>query len=200
MKICFPIIIIILSSKNLYSQADKIFFDTTVKADPLSNFAYYSKTDFTKIDTVNLWNYELDTSYKGRTSDTLKSLGQIRFWRTVPIDDKISHGIYGRYWTPHILFEVYFLKDSASCYQQSNRTRFLSSCVPPDVGGDIIKFGSLVFISRGVCLSCQRHDTKVDYCRPLINYIFSQIDPRNATSLTALVEQLNIREGKFSIK
>jgi hypothetical protein len=200
MKIYFPIIIIILSSKNLYAQADKIFFDTTKKADLLSNFTYYSKTDFTKIDTVNLWNYELDTSYKGRTSDTLKSLGQIRFWRTVPIDDKINYGIYGHYWTPHILFEIYFLKDSEYCYQQSNRTRFFSSCVPPDVGGDIVKFGNFVFISRGVCLSCQRHDTRVDYCRPLINYIFSLIDPMKATSLTALVKQLSIREGKFSIK
>ena len=200
MKICILTTVTFFNSILLYSQSDRILFDTTSKKNGLTNYGYYSKTDFTRIDTIELWNYELDTSYNVRNWDTLASLGQLNFWRTIPIDDKISYGIYGRYWTPHILFEIFFSKDSTVLYKQSYRTRSRSSCVPPDVGGDILKIGNFILISRGVCLNCQRQDTKVDYCRPVINYIFSKVDPSKVTTIESLIGQFIIKEGKFAPK
>src|SRR5260221_431047 len=101
MKIFFSIIIAFLNSTILYSQSNKIVFDTSSNKLLFNSSIYYSKTDFSKVDTIELWNYELDDSYKGQDKDTIKAIAQLHFWRTVPIDDKISYGIYGRYWTPN---------------------------------------------------------------------------------------------------
>lgn len=147
------------------------------------------------MDNLELWNYKLDTTFKGRERDSLKPFAQLIFWRTKPIDDKISKKLYKQLWTPYFVFEIYNLADSSFCFDQSNRRRLLSSCVPPDVGGDILIIDKFIFFNSYVCLSCERNDTKIDYCRPIINYVFSQVDPAKVTTLKSLLDQFVIKEG-----
>ena len=54
-------------------------FDTTKNNEPIDNSKYYSKTDFTLLDTLSLWNYLLDTTYHGRTTDSVKPIGLLVF-------------------------------------------------------------------------------------------------------------------------
>ncbi len=171
-------------------------FDTTQNFGQLKNY-YYSKTDFSFIDTLELWNYMLDTNRAESKEDSIKTVGHLNFRRIKPVDDSISKLIYGGLWIPNITFDIYAIADTNFCYQKSSKTRFFSSCVPPNVGGDIIITDKYVFLSRGVCLNCERYDTKIDYCRPVINYIFSHLDNTKITTIQSLVIQFTIDEGKF---
>ena len=197
MKLTFTFILSVFFLTNLFGQSkSKIVFDTTNNnSKQVNNRKFYTKTDFSFIDDLKLWNYKLDTTFKGRERDSLKPFAQLIFWRTKPIDDKISKKIYKQLWTPYFVFEIYNLADSSFCYDKSNHSRLLSSCVPPNVGGDILIIDKFIFINSYVCLSCERHDTKVDYCRPIINYVFSKVDPARVTTLKSLLDQFVIKEG-----
>ena len=192
MKVYILILCILFSSSSF---GQNLVFDTTVYARES-----YSKTDFSNIDTFQLWNYLLDTTYKGRETDSIKPSGQLIFYRTSSIDDGISKKIYGRLWTPVISFDIFSVADTSYCFERSARTRIYSSCVPSDVGGDIIIIGKYLFLNHSVCVRCERHDTKVDYCRPVINYVFSKIDKNKITTIQSLVHQFIIAEGKPPIQ
>ena len=190
------IIFLLFFAFNSFGQS--FVFDNNHNSGHLDkNDYYYSKTDFSIVDTLKLWNYQLDTHVTTRKEDSIKTIGQLHFWRITPIDDSISKIVYNRLWTPHITFDIYSIKDTTHCYQISSRTRFFSSCVPPDVGGDIIITDKYVFVSRGVCLNCTRYDTKIDYCRPVINYLFTHLDRTKITTIQSLVRQFTIEEGKL---
>ncbi|GAB5527366.1 MAG: hypothetical protein Roseis2KO_52380 [Roseivirga sp.] len=66
-----------------------------------------------------------------------------------------------------------------------------SSCVAPDVGGDLIVLGDLILLNTHVCLSCIRYNTRTDYCRPLLNKVFSEIEDIKVTSIKELRSSLN---------
>jgi len=194
MKISITILFFLFAT-NSFSQ--KIVFDTAKKQSSLYSARYYSKTDLTLMDTLAFWNYVLDTTYHGRKTDSIKPAGQLIFWRTNPINDSISIKVYGRRWVPYMTFDIFHITDSSYCYEISEETRFYSSCVPPNVGGDIIIVGKFLFLNHSVCLNCQRYDTKVDYCRPVINYVFSKVDKTKITSLQSLIDQFVIAKGKL---
>ena len=155
--------LLIFATNCIGQTQSQIVFETTIISTEVNNKKYYSKTDFSIIDTLNLWSYKLDTTFKGKENDSIKPIGMITFWRTKPIDDSISKSIYHQLWTPYITFAIFNLSDTNYCFQKSTRTRYFSSCVPPQVGGDIIIVNKFVFINGNVCLSCQRYDTKIDY-------------------------------------
>ena len=179
---------------SLFGQTSPLlFFDTTNNNRQFNNNKYYSKTDFSIVDTLSLWNFKLDSTFKVREMYFLKPFAQIIFWRTKPVYDRK----YKESWTPYIAFEIYNSNDSTYCYDKSNRSRFLSSCVPPNVGGDIIFIDKFIFINSDVCLNCERDDTKVDYCRPVINYVFSKVDKTKITTLESILKQFIIKEGKL---
>jgi len=195
MKIIFSIFVSLFTS-NSFGQ--KFVFDTTANSMQFDKMDYYySKTDFSIIDTLKLWNYQLDTNTTNIIKDSINPIGQLYFWRTVPIYDSISKIVYNRLWSPHITFDIYAIEQLSYCYQTTSRARFLSSCVPPNVGGDLIIIDKFVFVSRGVCLDCSMLDTKVDYCRPVINYLFSNLDITQITTIQSLVKQFAIDEGKL---
>jgi len=156
---------------------------------------YYSATDFNFIDTLERWNYDLYLSYRGKEKDSIKPIGKIIFFRTNALSDKLSRKVYGREWTPVISFDIYNISDSAICSEISRWTRIYSSCVPPDVGGDLLTIGKYIFLNRMVCLACKKYDTNVDYCRPIINYIFSKIDVNRISTISDLVDQLPIKKS-----
>ena len=198
MKHYFLFLILLFYGTILCGQSTNQFvFDTTINPLQVNNQKYYSKTDFSIADTLSLWNYKIDTTYRGKENDSIKPIGLLIFWRTRPIDDSISKNLYNQLWTPYITFDIFNLSDTNYCFEKSTRTRFFSSCVPPQVGGDIIKVDKFVFLNRNVCLSCQRYDTKVDYCRPVINYVFLKIDRNKITTIESLTNQFVISAGQL---
>ncbi len=158
---------------------------------------YYEQTDFTFIDTLANWSYDLTLSSKSIWKDSLtKPIAQITFFRTKALYDSNSRRTYGKDWTPRIDFEIYDIKDSVKCFERSKFTRNVSSCVPPAVGGDIFVVGNFIFLNNSVCLDCCKYDNTVDYCRPTIKNIFSKVKLGKVASLKEIVEQFDIKQSQ----
>ncbi len=155
----------------------------------------YPSTDFNKIDTLEYWNYKLDLKYKSTETDMVKPIGLLTFSRIKSIDDSINLKVYNKPWKPMISFEIYKLSDTTFCSKKSNLIHVLSSCTPPNVGGDCFIFGNFIFLNKNECVSCSDYVTKVDYCRPVINYAFMSVKNRNVKNLNDLVTQFKIKSG-----
>ena len=182
------IFFIILFCPDIFGQTN-IYRDNRI-------MHYYSLTDFNKIDTLEYWNYKLDLNHKPTENDKVKPIGLLTFYRTKSIDDSVSLKTYNRLWQPSISFDIYKLSDTSFCSQKSNLIHLLSSCSPPNVGGDYFVFGNFVFLNTDVCISCSNYLTKVDYCRPVINNVFTSVTNKNVTILNDLVKQFIIKRGQ----
>jgi hypothetical protein len=143
-------------------------------------------------DTLSLWNYNLQAHAK-TTKD--RSIGQIVFWRTKPIADSVYVSRHQEAWTPQISFSVYPLADSVYCEDQSRRFKMSSSCMGPDVGGDIYRVGNFILLNRDICLSCVGYTSKKDYCRPSLNQLINAIDKRKVKTLADLEAQMVVKKG-----
>jgi hypothetical protein len=152
-------------------------------------------TDFRIIDTLSLWTYRLDSPYVTRFQDSVKPVGYIRFWRIKSIPN--TPKFYDQARGPAIDFEIFNLKDSAFCYERSRRTIIFSSCVPPNVGGDVFVIGKFIFLNRSVCVNCGSYGTPtIDYCRPIINLIFSRFTGNDISTLADIARQLPIKSER----
>lgn len=149
------------------------------------------------VDSLTVWAYDLDIYSKKENG---KPIGQITFWRTRPIDDGISKKIYGAFWTPNISYEIFDSSDSLYCQEQSHRTKVFSSCVGPDVGGDIFIIGHFIFLNRNVCLSCEKYKTGVDFCRPQVSRIIAAVGQKNIDTVQKIVQQFPIRQKKWNVR
>ena len=157
---------------------------------------YYSKTDFSFVDTLANWSYKLTQYSKGVSNDTIiKPISQITFFRTKALFDSTSRRSKGIDWTPRIDFEIYSIMDSVKCFKVSESVRYFSSCVPPAVGGDIFIIGKFIFLNNNVCLNCDKYDNGIDYCRPTLKKIFSKVRLDKVSSLQEIVEQFDIKQG-----
>jgi len=183
MKRLIIITIVLFLTANLYAQQTRYTQDDTSKH-------YYSKTDFTEIDTLEFWKFNIDRSSELTKNDSINPIGTVRFWRTVSIDDSISIKVYDKLWTPNISYSIYNVKDSIYCKKVSERVRFFSSCVPPDVGGDYIVLGEFILLNTSVCLQCGRYYTGLDYCRPILNSIIKQIDIEKIKSIDSIEAEI----------
>ena len=187
-KLIIYILIFFLSS-NLFGQKSNFVIYDSISF-------YYSNSDFSKIDTLSFWNYKLDLYSDSIDNDSINLIGKLSFWRIKPIDDGISKNLYGKHWTPFVNFEIYNLSDSIFCNKQSKIVRIISSCLPPNVGGDLIIMGEFIFLNRSVCLQCESYDTKLDYCRPIIKKLFSELDFSKINTIENIVNQFPINREK----
>ncbi len=185
MKLLSLLIVISYTSLRLFGQTENSVFHS-------SAWDNFSKTDFSKIDSLSCWFYVL-TNKNPSYEDSIKPVGQLIFQRTYSVKDTISESLYKSGFLPNFTFQVFDIKDSAYCFKKSRLIKTVSSCVSPDVGGDIIIFGNFIFLNINVCLHCKRYDTGVDYCRPIINKMFLSMDKRKATSLDQIVRQFPIK-------
>lgn len=144
------------------------------------------------LDTLSLWNYELQPHAKTQKD---RSLGLITFWRTKPIHDSVHLALHQELWTPQISFSIYPLADSVYCDEQSRKFKMSSSCMGPDVGGDMHRVGSFIFLNRDICLSCAGYQTKRDYCRPVIKQVLGAMDMRKVKTLVDLETHLGVKKG-----
>ena len=181
----FLIIIISCSSLQLSGQSNNSVFYSYSLND-------YSKTDFSNVDSLSCWFYVLWIKESSR-KDSIKSLGELTFQRDHAVKDSISESLYKTGFLPLITFQVYDIKDSAYCFKKSLLIKTVSSCMAPDAGGDIIVFGKFIFVNLKVCLPCKRFDNGVDYCRPIVNKMFSSVDMTKVDSLEQIIGQFPIQ-------
>ena len=173
------------TSLQLFAQTDNSVFRSSASDN-------YSKTDFSKVDSLSCWFYVLmnkNPSYE----DSIKPVGQLTFQRTHSVKDTIAESLYRSGFLPNFTFQIFDIKDSAYCLKKSELIKKISSCISPDVGGDIIILSNFIFLNINVCLHCKRYDNGVDYCRPIINKIFLRVDKTKANSLEQIVGQLPIK-------
>jgi hypothetical protein len=152
------------------------------------------------MDSLQLWRYSLDTSYHGSQYYSIKPKGEVIFWRIRPVDDTTSWKLRGLVCNPVMAFDVYDIKDTAYCFKRADTIHIISNCQYPNSGGDVIMTGKYVFFNCHPCISCKRFDTGVDYCRPVIEYIFSKVDKKKTTTIQSLVKQFPIAEGEYLYK
>ena len=142
-KILFSIITIsLLTSISIYGQRTELY-------NPKNEF--YKKTNFNVIDTVDKWVFNIDTSYKGQHSDSVKPIGAITFIRASPLFDEKYYKANNKLWSPYFSFEIFLLRDSVFCFSDSKKNRMVSSCLPPFTGGDILLIGNFILLNRRVC-------------------------------------------------
>lgn len=143
---------------------------------------YYDSTDFSKTDSLDAWFYLLldkNLSYEG----PVQPIGQLIFQR--------KRRIKG--WTPNFTFQIFRISDSSYCFKKSQSVRTSSSCRSPDIAGDIIIFDQYIFLNTNVCLQCKSFENGLDYCRPVIDKIFSAVNKTKVASLEELVKQSPIQ-------
>lgn len=174
MKCIFTIIILLLSFSIFSNQIEKEF-DYEKK--------HYSKRNSTQTDSLKFWTYTIDYEFE-KSNDSIKlPVGKIKFWRTESIHDKKSQEVYGRPWAPSIDFDIYNLKDLKFCERIQIHINKLSSCIQPNVGGDLIIIQNYVLINRWVCVNCGAYENGIDYCRPTLNRILSELNLAENSSL-----------------
>jgi hypothetical protein len=157
--------------------------------------SYYDKTDFSIIDTVDLWAYRFEGACKEKLSDSVQALGRLSFFREKTVYDSARSRSEGRLWNPVIEYTIYKLSDSAYCMQRSTHIRLISNCLPPSVGGDYFILGGYIFLNENVCLSCINYATGIDYCRPVVNYVISKVNRNKVATLEEIFNQFQIHKG-----
>jgi len=150
----------------------------------------YLKIDFNDIDTIALWDFKIDYKYRIKES-AIQPIGIIKFWRIKPVKDKLRREIYGKDWTPSISFEIYKISDLDFCKNRSLNTRMISSCY--NFGGDLLKINNYLFLNNEVCVDCKKSDNDVDYCRPLINKILTEIELTKNCSIQEIEKEIRER-------
>jgi hypothetical protein len=178
----------LLSSINVVGQTAQVYD---------SKDEYYEKTNFSIVDTIENWVFNIDTSYHGTQRDSVKPIGAITFLRKTTLFDKKYFESNKKNWRPYLSFEVFLLKDSAFCLADSKNTRNFSSCLPPFTGGDILFIGDFILLNRRVCNAFSiKWENEIDYARPVINKVFSHTNIRNLHSFQDFIKELPI-EGKL---
>lgn len=160
-------------------------------------FPVFATCAQSQVDTLSLWNYHIEKPAKGKGQKD-KSVGRITFWRAKPIDDSVHMALHQESWTPQISFSIFALSDSAFCSEQSRKFKMSSSCVGPDVGGDMHRVGNFILLNRDICLSCVAYVSKRDYCRPVIKKLLDNIDKPKVKTLSDLEAQVGVKKGDWN--
>ena len=215
MKTTFFILVVTLFTLSVVGQKkpSHIFFlsyynDSSRFSRYWSDSVRYSKTDFNLVDTVSNWCYKFlyDTSLY--TDDSIPPLCIVKFTRNKPLCDsagfleakkvwpgsEVEKEIKENLWfTPRIYFKVYLLKDSTYAISQSNLYKSTTGCVPPYGGGDIFRSGNYIFLNDNFCVSCTSvFWGKVDYCRPILNFLFKDLVSNKNDSIETIFSRLSI--------
>lgn len=208
MKQSVLIISLSLLSSLSYGQSPKeTIFSCRTKEDSL----HYSKTNFTLIDSIDRWCYKIIANYKPSRIDSTVPLCQVHFTRSEDLVDSSGYYKYLKLYgpskkssftrnesvrfKPYIIFRVYSLKDSVAAFRIASFASLITSCAPPYAGGDLFIAGSFIFVNDELCLKCSAaFGGEVDYCRPLLNFIFSSLKNSNAPTVEDLLTHLPIKK------
>ncbi len=97
-------------------------------------------------DSSKLWIYEL------RIIKDVKDglIGEVNFKKIESLSDSSN---------PSIAFKIYKDLEEEKAEQKSLNVKMISSCVTPNIGGDLITLGNVSLINEAVCLR------DADHCR-----------------------------------
>jgi hypothetical protein len=113
--------------KTFSQKVQPVIYDST---DEICKFI-----GFSKVDTVSLWNYELDMEWSFRSDTISPPIGRISFFRTHWITN-----YWGQLRKPFIRYDIYPTRDSQTAFKQSRYLKHISSCFPLR-GGEILHVG-----------------------------------------------------------
>ena len=191
------ILIFLLNSLNTFSQNNekrKILFDTTEKTS-FNSINFYRNTDFDNFkDPVN-WLYEIqlyDESIKKNNNNLSLGIIKLKKYFNLTINDSKRE-------LTEFNFDIYNISDSLYCQNEAKKIKMLSSCIPPNVGGDYIEIGNFILLNRNVCLQCE-DIFNVDFCRPEINQILLIMKSKEIEKIDDFEQSLQFALGVIEKK
>ncbi|MEY2702716.1 MAG: hypothetical protein RLY43_1352, partial [Bacteroidota bacterium] len=92
-----------------------------------------------------------------------------------------------------INFSIYKMSDIEKCKFQSVKTKALSSCISTNIGGDIHLIGNYILLNEDPCVNCLNPKTEIDYCRPIIKYLLSNIIISNDSTFLDIENQIRLK-------
>lgn len=175
------IFFIFISSTSSFAQAPSSshkgnYFTTT-------SHEYFEKV-------IKPWKYQFKKS--NNTSDSVKKIGEIIFWRSEAIYDSASK----QYWKPDISFDIYPASALAYAKSLSDKIKLSSACDTINMGGDILKLGNFILLSSSPCVNCAS-PSNFDYCRNIMKRILSSVRDKETKNWNKILKQLIIRKGNF---
>jgi hypothetical protein len=140
-----------------------------------------------------------DWSYDNVQSDIEDSnlVCRIAFFRNKEIPDELSQKVYGRGLRPLMILNVYPISLIDTVKRMSLECKILSSCVPPNVGGDYYILKDYILINYTSCVTCASSNYNTDLCRANINRILSTIKKKHYSSIDELLADLPVKKKRF---
>lgn len=154
----------------------------------LSLLTWYTPTEQSPVKD---WQYQIDYDYEN-ANDSIQPIGKVVFQSTKPIPDQKRESIYGRKWFPSITFEIHPLSNKAYCEKSSFQVQLHSSCLPPNMGGDVIVVQDYIFHNRNVCVDCVLTEGQIDYCRPVVQEVLSNLNLTGVKSLAEIDQKIGL--------
>ena len=163
-----------------------------------SNDSLLRNVNFSFADDMEKWGFGFEANKPWKWDS---SLGRIMFFRLRDWDDNPQ----AEFKTPgqgylNITYYIYPLKDSGLVKRFSKTLREMKSlCNIPYRGGEYFVAGNFIFINSKDCLNCYRNKTGTDYCRPMVNRIFSNMNGIENATLKEIIEKIPLKKQKIKI-
>lgn len=148
-----------------------------------------------QVDSLEFWSYTLHTYSKTKAD---KSIGRITFFRSKPVHERGARDqVYQSECFPSISYLIYDRSDSAACKNLLHSRNMMSSCWLPTVFGEMVQAGPYIFLNRDACASCVSPLSGIDFCRPIVNKILTNVNLFKTNTLEEFVQQFGI-QGKIN--
>lgn len=147
------------------------------------------RIDSIVVEPIADWRYMFDPTPDTLRESKVASLGHVSFIRKDSIPSELHQRLYHRGWRPGMSFHVFPITAYSDCSTEQRRVIHLSSCLEPNVGGDLFIVGQFVLFNRSVCLGCEWEDG-IDRCRGPISEIVKVMEQRAPVTVDELVKAI----------
>lgn len=138
-----------------------------------------------QVDNLPDWSYQYNPNIAQQTYEGVLPLGTITFYRKDLSQTTVFQKSY----------QICHRRDLGKIKTYCLNAQVLSSCVPPNVGGDYYFTRKYVFFNTDVCVSCVgRANAKQNYCQPLSETLQNNCSKCKDLPLADFLEKLGIRK------
>lgn len=182
---CVLVIIIIFLAQLSYSQSKQlpVLHDTTD--------APVRYIDFSNIDTIDLWSYDLILNQNIGIKDSLNKIGNVVFFRTAKM--KTLHGLPIK---PYIHYAIYESADAVSANLFSQSIKDVSSCFMLR-GGEKLRIGNYILVNANICSGFLDYKGR-EVCLPMVDYLLSTVRVNPEATIVEILKKLPVKETPFS--